>query len=151
MYSVVVYVVEFVYNVNIYEKVYIMSGWAHTVNWCRIRIKSVLSSHKQTWQSANHIYFEIFCISIDDNVHEGKVWCWFNIRNLFLSFIVGFNSLWPNDTIWRHGSWSTLIQVMACCLTAPSHYLNQYWLIICNVPWRSSDGIIIQTSQDSNQ
>ena len=23
------------------------------------------------------------------------------------------------------GSWSTLIQAMACCLTAPSHYLNQ--------------------------
>ena len=24
-------------------------------------------------------------------------------------------------------SWSTLVQVMACCLTAPSHYLNQMW------------------------
>ena len=36
-----------------------------------------------------------------------------------------FNSLWPSDTIWRHKSGSTLDQVMACCLTAPSHYLNQ--------------------------
>ena len=35
------------------------------------------------------------------------------------------NSLWPSDAIWRHGSASTLVQVMACCLTAPSHYLNQ--------------------------
>ena len=35
-----------------------------------------------------------------------------------------FNSLWPSDTIWRHRSWSTLAQVMACCLAAPSHYLN---------------------------
>ena len=26
-------------------------------------------------------------------------------------------------------SWSTLIQIMAWCLTAPSHYLNQCWLI----------------------
>ena len=26
-----------------------------------------------------------------------------------------------------HGSVSILAQVMACCLTAPSHYLNQYW------------------------
>ena len=38
-----------------------------------------------------------------------------------------FNSLWPSDTIWGHRSWSTLAQAMACCLTAPSHYLNQYW------------------------
>ena len=40
------------------------------------------------------------------------------------------NSLRPSDTIWRHRSGSTLAQVMACCLTAPSHYLNQCWLII---------------------
>ena len=36
-----------------------------------------------------------------------------------------FDSLWPSDTIWRQRSGSTLAQVMACCLTAPSHYLNQ--------------------------
>ena len=34
------------------------------------------------------------------------------------------NSLWPGDAIWRHRSGSTLAQVMACCLMAPSHYLN---------------------------
>ena len=43
------------------------------------------------------------------------------------------NSLRPSDTIWRHRSGSTLAQVMACCLTAPSHYLNQWWLIINKV------------------
>ena len=43
------------------------------------------------------------------------------------------NSLWPNDAMWRQRSWSTLAQVMACCLTAPSHYLNQCWLIISKV------------------
>ena len=26
---------------------------------------------------------------------------------------------------WRHGFGATLAQVMACCLMAPSHYLNQ--------------------------
>ena len=46
---------------------------------------------------------------------------------------VVFNSLRPRDTIWRHRSRSTLDQVMACCLTAPSHYLNQCWLIISKV------------------
>ena len=35
-----------------------------------------------------------------------------------------FNSLWPSDTIWKHKSGSTLAQVMACCLMAPSHYLT---------------------------
>ena len=29
---------------------------------------------------------------------------------------------------------------MACCLMAPSHYLNQWWLIITKVPWCSSEG-----------
>ena len=36
-----------------------------------------------------------------------------------------FNSLWPSNVIWRQGPRSTLVQVMAWCLTAPSHYLNQ--------------------------
>ena len=40
------------------------------------------------------------------------------------------NSLWPSDAIWRQRSGSTLAEVMACCLTAPSHYLNQCWLIM---------------------
>ena len=43
------------------------------------------------------------------------------------------NSLWPSDIIWRQGSRSTLAQVMACCLTAPSHYLDQCWLMINEV------------------
>ena len=45
-----------------------------------------------------------------------------------------FNSLWTSDAIWRHRSGSTLAQVMACCLTAPSHYLHQCWLVISKVP-----------------
>ena len=53
--------------------------------------------------------------------------------------ITTFNSMGPNDAIWRQGSGSTLAQVMACCLTAPSHYLNQCWLIIRKVQWYSSE------------
>ena len=49
-------------------------------------------------------------------------------------------SLWPSDAIWRHWSGSTLAQLMACCLTAPSHYLNQCWCIISKVHWHSSEG-----------
>ena len=46
-------------------------------------------------------------------------------------------SFWPSDAIWRQRSGSALTQVMACCLTAPSHYLNQCWLIISEVQWHS--------------
>ena len=49
------------------------------------------------------------------------------------------SSLWPCDTIWRYRSESTLAQVMACCLIAPSHYLYQCWCII-EVQCRSSQG-----------
>ena len=52
----------------------------------------------------------------------------------------GFNSLWPSDTIWRQRSGSTLAQVMACCLTASSHYLNQCWLMISKVLWQPPEG-----------
>ena len=53
-------------------------------------------------------------------------------------------SLRPSDAIW----WVTgdrdlgqhWWQVMACCLTALSHYLNQCWLIITKVLWCSSEG-----------
>ena len=54
------------------------------------------------------------------------------------------NTLWPSDTIWRHRSGSTLAQVMACCLTAPSHYLNQCWPIISKVELHSSKGKFIR-------
>ena len=49
------------------------------------------------------------------------------------------NSLWASDATWRQISGSTLAQVMAWCLTAPSHYLNQCWLIIIKVKWHSSE------------
>ena len=51
------------------------------------------------------------------------------IMSLFHRTVVKFNSMRPSDVIWRHRAWSTLARVMACCLTAPSHYLNQCWLI----------------------
>ena len=51
--------------------------------------------------------------------------------------LLSFNSLWLRDAIWRQRSGSTLAQVMACCLTAPSHYLNQCWLVISEVQWHS--------------
>ena len=37
-------------------------------------------------------------------------------------------------------SGSTLVQVMAWCFMAPSHYLNRCWLITSKVFWHSSKG-----------
>ena len=45
--------------------------------------------------------------------------------------------------IWWHRSGSTLAQIMTCCLTAPSHYLNQCWLIISEV-FLHSPGAFLQ-------
>ena len=61
-----------------------------------------------------------------------------------ISDSVFVNSLRPSDAIWRWRSWSTLVQVMAYCLTAPCHYLNQCWIIIREVPWHSSGCIIME-------
>ena len=51
------------------------------------------------------------------------------------------NSLWPSDR--RHRSGSGLALAMACCLTAPSHYLNQSWFIIKDVLWYSHESTFL--------
>ena len=52
-----------------------------------------------------------------------------------------FNSLGPGDAILWYRTVSTLAQVMACCLMAPNHYLNQCWLFVWEVAWHLSEGI----------
>ena len=88
-------------------------------------------------------------VHFDNDMSKIKVVPQFKIsfidQNLFMAIlnILGvwnlFSSLWPNDAIWWHRSGSPLAQVMACCLTAPSHYLNQCWLMISEVFWHSPD------------
>ena len=50
------------------------------------------------------------------------------------------NSLRPSDAIWRQRTGSTLAKVMTCCLTTPSHYLNQCWLTVSTDQWRLYKG-----------
>ena len=45
------------------------------------------------------------------------------------------NTLWPSDAIWWHRSGSTLVQVIACCLTVTSPYQNQWWLVHSGALW----------------
>ena len=60
-------------------------------------------------------------------------------------------SLCPSVVIWRQGSRSTLAQVMAWCLTAPSHYLNQFWLMIGEVLWHSPDSNLTKNTYDDTR
>ena len=53
---------------------------------------------------------------------------------MYIDTLMGcvINLLWPSDTIWRLSQhWL----VMACCLIAPSQYLNQCWLFISEILW----------------
>ena len=61
------------------------------------------------------------------------------------------NSLGPSDATWQQRTESTFPQVMACCLTAPSHYLNQCLLIINEFLWHPSEGINLRKSEETNQ
>ena len=56
-----------------------------------------------------------------------SIWSQFSIQLL--------NSLRLSDATWRQRFVSSLGQVMACCLTASSHYLSQCWQIISEVLW----------------
>ena len=56
-----------------------------------------------------------------------------------------------SDAIWRHWSDSTLGQVMAWCLMAPSHYLNQCWLISKKVQWHLSEDNFTQGTSAINR
>ena len=60
------------------------------------------------------------------------------------------NSFWPSDAIWQHSFGSTLAQVTSCCLMAPNHYLNQWWLIISMVLSHSPEGNSTGNAQDIN-
>ena len=82
---------------------------------------SKLLRHCQSWVDESVWLLGIFHITDTSYMYHVSVMFYF------------LNALWSSDTIWRRRSESTLAQVMACCLTAPSHYLNQCWLIISKV------------------
>ena len=58
------------------------------------------------------------------------------------------DSLWPSDAMWRH--MSILAQVMACCLSALSHWLSKCWCFISAVLWYSPGGNSTGNAQDIN-
>ena len=64
---------------------------------------------------------------------------------------VRINSLWPSDGISRHRSGLTVAaEVMARCLTASSHYLNQCWFINHGVLWHGPESKFIGSTVFKN-
>ena len=70
-----------------------------------------------------------------------------NLLNKLLKVGMKINPLWLSDAIWRHRSGSTLAHAMACCLPAPSHYLNQCWFLIDEVLWHSFESNFIVSAK----
>ena len=65
---------------------------------------------------------------------------------------VAINSLSCSEDISQHISGSILAQVMACCLTAPSRYLNQCLFLMSEVLWHSPEkSSFLASAQATNQ
>ena len=59
-----------------------------------------------------------------------------DVYNMVIWLKVIFNSLALGDILGRYMTSSTLFQVMACWLTAPSHYQDQCWFVfIWDIQW----------------
>ena len=94
-------------------------------------------------------WYDVYCFS--RNLHQGanSLHARMKYRVVpFVSWSTIFHTVYvimrPSDTIWWHRSGWTLAQVMACCLMVPSHFLDQYWLIISKLLWHSPEGNFIR-------
>ena len=75
------------------------------------------------------------------NIKLKVVWCKTAVNSLLMYRSYSSLALSPWGLVTPYGDndlGTTLAQVMACYLTAPSHYLNQCWLITTKVYWHSS-------------
>ena len=97
----------------------------------------------------NYIYIKL-CYVIIHPCHTFKYSVCKPPLKLGHGWLAHLNSLWPSDGIWPHRYWSTLAHVMAYCLTAPSHYLNQCWINIKSVLWHSHARNFMRIVQDIN-
>ena len=46
------------------------------------------------------------------------------------NYVYCVTPVWPSNDIWRRRFLWTLVPAIACCQTATTHYLTQYWLTI---------------------
>ena len=81
-----------------------------------------------------YLYSNLFCAYVFHPSLPKVVIIQVIYKFLLINFLI-ISSLWLNNAICKYRSVSTL--VMACCLIAPSHYLNQCWFIIKGFLWYS--------------
>ena len=63
--------------------------------------------------------------------------------------VTWFHKGWPSDATWRHKSVSTLVQVVAYCLTPTSHFLGQCLVPFCETIWHTPESnlaLIVQAT-----
>ena len=77
------------------------------LNWCASDGKGLIGLNGPLWLT-----------SVNVACGNGDNFPWISL----------INTVWTRDAIWVHMSGSTLAQIMACSLTAPSHYPNQWYI-----------------------
>ena len=98
----------------------------------------ILIFHSSLFQRVQLIILQLWFSANQVRTHYLNQW-WLIYWHIYGS--LSLNELKPSDAIWRHRTGSALAQVMACCLVASSHYENQFWLIISEVFWCSSEAV----------
>ena len=82
-----------------------------------------------------YLLAKLLCTKQDANNHA--LILNFNFHDPYTSHIcicyTSFNVLFLDDGIRYRMTWSTLVRVRAWCLTAPSPYLNHWWLTISGI------------------
>ena len=117
----------------------------HTCLWHTIPQEMVLSYRNVSRFRSRHIYSSYYFKMQHWSIHMLKfsilsIGCYLCLTLIIVGAEILINPLWPSDSIWQQRYESTLAQVMACCLMARSHYLNQCWRIISKVQWYSPEG-----------
>ena len=120
---------QFLWIINSCE--YIEPYYFRLLHWHKGNYITVTVIVKQPWR----IWAKISQLKITTEHNDEKL-----LRYTIYQEGSPLNSLWPCYAIWRHRSGSTLAQVMAWCPMAPSHYLNQCWIMISEVLWHSHQG-----------
>ena len=88
-----------------------------------------------------HLYF--YLVKIQIFYYMIIIISWSCLKNIVLKMSAilpqsqHVNSLWSSDAIRRQKSVLALAQILARCLAAPSHYLNQCRMVISGVVWYS--------------
>ena len=99
--------------------------------WCKkllmIRLKSTLIQ-VMAWchQAAFHYLNQCWLGSL--MTYEATRPQWVKLKSFFVTFNWHIDPEAPRGSIWHHRYWTSLAQIMAWCLMAPSHWMNQCWL-----------------------